>query len=165
MPWTEAHRELREEFDKKTEENKRGLAAERVAKMLDERGGRLNDNFSVGPGVTVYLTDFDVNKHGTQPEQMARIAEKYDRPVLTEALDPAEGMVEGCYKLELPEGGFFLGVGGFDFYEQIDDGAERNDTHLFATGYAFIVRIEGHHGELWQNHDYSPDGAPLRGVA
>src|SRR6476469_5628659 len=100
MPWIEAHRELREKFDRKAEEAKKGPAAERIAKMLSQRRS-LNDDFSFGPGVTIYLKD-EAGTEGKIKENMAKVAEKYHRPQILRLLE--EGATPGTYRMDLPEG-------------------------------------------------------------
>lgn len=159
MASVDTQREFRQGFEPRADEESMGMAADRIAKMLGERRG-LNDEFSFGPGVTVYFRDHEPEINGTMPEQLDRIAAEAGRPQLSGALQSVEGMAPGTYRLDLPEGGFFLGLGGFEFYQEIGYDVERNDTLLLATGYPFILRIEGHHGELWQNWHYNPDGTP-----
>jgi hypothetical protein len=162
--WTEEHRKLRDEADRKIDESRDRLGAERVAYLLERRRvGDMNNDMSAAPGITIYLRDYEVEKNGTQPEQLGRIAQQADRPELA-ALEPAEGMVSGCYKLEFPTGAYSAGMGGFNIYSHATEEGIRTWSGLdlaFSTGYPFVVRIEGHSGELWQNWGYNPDGSPV----
>lgn len=111
-----------------------------------------NTDFSVRPGMTVYVT----------PESRAKIArvnEKcgYDPLDVTYITDNIEA-------LTYPDGVYGMGgLGGFELWQHATP--SEDDTRGWKTRrnvvngpYEMIIRVEGHSGEVWQNFDYSQEG-------
>jgi hypothetical protein len=121
---------------------------------LDKRQrGELNDNCSLGAGLTVYMTS-------RGQEVLTRVSEEHGLPH-ADMLKAVEDK-PGCFSLRLDEGVYSTGWGAVELYDkgEVDDasGVLSGEGIPISLGYTFIVRIEGDHGELWQNWSYNADG-------
>jgi len=124
----------------------------------DRKTGHRNDNSSIAPGVTIYMS-----KAGF--EEAMESAEKLDEgSYFAEYMQTAQPVDdEGVlYTMRLPEGAYSMGWGGCTFYGEatFEDDMPAVREKPFSSPYDAIVRIEGDSGELWQNYNFQPDGSP-----
>lgn len=129
--------------------------------------GRLNDNFSVNPGVRVIVNSaaMSMRNGGTPIEELFKVQEVGE--IYVEALKPAEGMPEGFHEFYLPDGTYGMVAENDCQIWGIKAPRGSGEAHRFPMSLnpGFIVRMEGDSGELWQNPGLQPDGSPVAQAA
>lgn len=130
-----------------------------VAAQEARAEGRLNDDFSKAPGLTVFFTRAGFEGFSKAVAEGNDERYRYLDGYVAEMqpVDPEETV----YSLRLDTGMYAMGFGGATFYGEAstaDNQLQRDKP--FSAPYNMVVRVEGDSGELWQNAHLTPDGAP-----
>lgn len=120
--------------------------------------GRMNDDYSQAPGLTVFFTreGFEGLTEATRKDDETSHLAGYLADI--QPADPDSTV----YSLRLAQGMYAMGWGGCTFYgEATPNGNQLNREKPFSAPYDAVVRVEGDSGELWQNVNFQPDGTPI----
>jgi hypothetical protein len=113
-------------------------------RYLERRAaGLANDSYSKGEGITLYLIFSEEESKAFKNLRLNKKAKKVD------------GMVRGVFTVDFPHGTFAMPDEGASFTPN----KARNPSGGFYIPYPCVIRVEGRHGELWQNPDYNWDGS------
>lgn len=126
------------------------LAAQDYVKRRNE--GNANDDYSLKPGLIVYLT----------PQGCQKVVETCEKAGYAIVPTQFERVNLNLVALQLPRGIYGMGGGGAKFYQETSANWEKYNMgeKPFSLEYDEVVRIEGSADELWQNADYHWDGTP-----
>lgn len=120
---------------------------EAARKYLEKRkSGFANDGYSKGLGMTIYLTQEGKTK-----------LEKIDkRKHLNISINLEKAMYGQSYSVEFSTGTFGMPDEGALFAGATTKAGRARK--IFYLEYEHVIRVEGKHGELWQNSNFELDG-------